>query len=244
MIRFFIPIMTLGLMSMIFPYVYAFLPVHESELCVCSFYHQIWKREHGEGGRTFLLLNSSADYEVLQTINSASFYIVNWLALVAIVAMVYAIRHVMDETLIKRECVLLVFIWVMFSIIQFSMFFWGQISDCFQDNPITSVIESTYKVTYWAIILRDASVLSTTMYFQLKVSRQSLYYSRLIDADANEAKEALADFEILLISVIPHRAFKRFLAEEHPEMLPYLQMVHLCKLYQDDQESLDQAMQD
>ena len=39
MIRFFVPIMTLGVLSMIFPYVYAFLPVHESELCVCSFYH-------------------------------------------------------------------------------------------------------------------------------------------------------------------------------------------------------------
>ena len=102
------------------------------------------------------------------------------------------------------------------------MFFWGQISDCHKDNPITRIISSTYVVTYWAIVLRDASVLITTMYFQLKVSRQTLYYSRLIDADANEAKEAINDFEILLVSVIPHRAFKKFLAEEHPEMLPYL----------------------
>lgn len=176
-------------------------------------------------------MHDRSDYSILQILNSASFYIVNWLALISIVGMMYAIRHVTDETLIKKECSILVLIWVIFSIVQYSMFFWGQISDCYRDNPITNVIQSTYSVTYWSIILRDLTALTTTMYYQLKVSRQTLYYSRLIDADDQEAKEALADFEILLVSVIPHRAFKRFLQEEHPEMIPYLQMVHLCKLY-------------
>lgn len=49
---------------------------------------------------------------------------------------------------------------------------------------------------------------------------------------------ALQDFEMLLISVIPHKAFSKFLNAEHPEMLPYLQMVRICKLYQNDLEVL------
>ena len=45
---------------------------------------------------------------------------------------------------------------------------------------------------------------------------------------------------MLLDSVVPHRAFSRYLKKEQPEMIPYLQMVHLCKLYQDDQETLEE----
>lgn len=44
----------------------------------------------------------------------------------------------------------------------------------------------------------------------------------------------LIDFELLLMSVIPHRYFISFLQTDKPNMLPYLQVIHLCKLYQDD----------
>ena len=36
---------------------------------------------------------------------------------------------------------------------------------------------------------------------------------------------ALEDFETLLTSVVPYKAFSKFLHADHPEMLPYLQMV-------------------
>ena len=41
MVFFFIPICGIGILSMFFPFVYALMPVHESELCICSFYHQV-----------------------------------------------------------------------------------------------------------------------------------------------------------------------------------------------------------
>ena len=50
---------------------------------------------------------------------------------------------------------------------------------------------------------------------------------------------ALNDFDVLLDSVVPHRAFSNYLKKEYPEMVPYLQMVHLCKLYQDDKEMFE-----
>ena len=119
-----------------------------------------------------------------------------------------------------------------------------QFKDCFRDAPVSEVISSTYVITYLIIILRDLSVLGTMMFFQFTVSRKNLYYNRILEADQQEAKAALADFEVLLVSVLPHRAFKTFLVEEHPDKLPYLQMIHLCKLYQDDHENLDAATQE
>ena len=49
---------------------------------------------------------------------------------------------------------------------------------------------------------------------------------------------------MLLVSVVPYKAFSRFMHEKHPEMIPYLQMVHLCKLYQDDLEVLQEMKQE
>ena len=118
MVFFFIPVCGIGILSMYFPFVYALMPVHESELCICSFYHQVELYESSKGaeGRKYEFLNGN-DYTVLDTTNNMAFYIVNWIALLAIVGMVFAIRHVTDETLIKRECFYLSGIWVTFSLV-------------------------------------------------------------------------------------------------------------------------------
>ena len=47
----------------------------------------------------------------------------------------------------------------------------------------------------------------------------------------DSTRVALQDFEMLLASVVPYKAFSSFLTTEHPEMTPYLQMVHICKLF-------------
>ena len=49
---------------------------------------------------------------------------------------------------------------------------------------------------------------------------------------------------MLLVSIAPNRAFKTFLMEEYPDMLPYLQMIRLFKYYQDDDENLKKANQE
>ena len=77
--------------------------------------------------------------------------------------------------------------------------------------------------------------------FQYKAATSQLYFSRLLDLnDKDSTRFALQDFEMLLASVVPYKAFSRFLSTEYPEMIPYLQMVHLCKLYQDDLEMLSE----
>ena len=48
----FLPICIFGILAIFFPYVYAFLPVDETELCVCSFYRLIYL-----GKRNFVILD-------------------------------------------------------------------------------------------------------------------------------------------------------------------------------------------
>ena len=82
------------------------------------------------------------------------------------------------------------------------------------------------------IIIRDLVCVGIMVLFQYRAATSQLYFSRLLDLDDKDsAKVALQDFEMLLVSVVPHKAFSRFLSQEHPEMIPYLQMVHLCKLF-------------
>ena len=81
--------------------------------------------------------------------------------------------------------------------------------------------------------------------FQIKAQYSQRYFSRILEyQDRDSTKVALQDFEMLLVSVVLYKAFSKFLHTEHPEMIPYLQMVHLCKLYQDDQEILTELEAD
>ena len=174
----FVPLAAFGILAIFFPYVYAFMPVDETELCVCSFYKELsCDPDH------YIILKGPSQYQILQGINITSFFVVNWIVLFLIVLMVCQIRHMNDETLIKRETVIIAGTWLVASFIQFVLFFVTQLKDCIQHNPISEVIQNTYVATYMCIILRDLCVLCTMMYFQIKVSRINLYYNRLLEAD-------------------------------------------------------------
>ena len=56
----FFPVLALGVLAMIYPYVYAFLPVDETELCVCSFYKML-----ADGKRGYVILEGPEQYSIL-----------------------------------------------------------------------------------------------------------------------------------------------------------------------------------
>jgi len=128
--------------------------------------------------------------------------------------------------------------WVGFSVLQYTILCCNYINACEGDtgrishSSLQQHYDVSYKALYWLIIVRDFACLSVMVIFQCRADRSQLYFSRLLDLDDKDsARVALQDFEMLLVSVVPHKAFSRFLTVEHPEMIPYLQMVHLCKLY-------------
>lgn len=55
-------------------------------------------------------------------VNSVLFYVINWFGLFILIWLIYRIRHTGDDTYLKVECVFIVSIWTIFSIIQYSCF--------------------------------------------------------------------------------------------------------------------------
>jgi hypothetical protein len=87
-----------------------------------------------------------------------------------------------------------------------------------------------YQYVYWLIAARDLSMIFTTSYYNIKIIRQQRISKRLVHGDTDNAN-ALIDFDMLLLSIMPHKYFIKFLQEKMPSHLPYLQMIHICKLY-------------
>jgi len=102
----------MGFLGMFFPFIYAWLPVHEAAICLCSFFdHKLqssWRKY------PFLTYD---DYLFLESVNSIIYYVFNYLIIVCLVFMVNKIRHINDDTKIKMECSWIVAWWLVISVI-------------------------------------------------------------------------------------------------------------------------------
>lgn len=47
------------------------------------------------------------------------------------------------------------------------------------------------------------------------------------------------DFEMMLISVLPHKYFALYLQQEKSYLQPYLKMIHIVRLYSDESQTLE-----
>ena len=92
----FLPLAFFGLLAIFFPVLYAIFPVQESELCVCSF----WTMYDNESA-AFLIDPTPKAFATLLLVNTISFYVVNFVALLAMVIMVWRIRHTDDDTFLR-----------------------------------------------------------------------------------------------------------------------------------------------
>ena len=93
-IYFLIPSALLGFAAYFFLYVAAITPKHFFQICVCQFY----RREH----TFYLFLNSSEVKQNIVAINITMTSLVKFAYFVVLLRMIYRIRHINDDTLIKR----------------------------------------------------------------------------------------------------------------------------------------------
>ena len=84
-----------------------------------------------------------------------------------------------------------------------------------------------YVTTYWALITRDLLIFFNTLWCTYKVVKINTAVGMADQEDMN----AFLDFEMMLVSVLPHKFFINYLQEEKKTHLPYLQIIHLWKLY-------------
>jgi hypothetical protein len=121
---FLLPSIVMGIFGAFFPGIYSIIPVHESDICLCSFFGKTDKNN-------YLLLNKGSNFEVYQIVNSIAFYVINWVFLVVLIWMIYKIRNINDDTSIKRECAWIVGIWTTLSILQYVTFLIQTKDECY-----------------------------------------------------------------------------------------------------------------
>lgn len=102
---FILPSMILGVVACFVPAVYALLPVHETDICLCSF----------NESSDYLLINQK-NFGYYKLTNTILFLVFNWIFLATLLHKIYKIRHIHDETLIKKECMVIVGIFIVFSV--------------------------------------------------------------------------------------------------------------------------------
>ena len=156
--------------------------------------------------------------------------------------MIWRIRHINDDTLVKQECAMIVFSWLSVSTLSGLCFVVNQLYQCKHLQPPATYSGFFYASTaavYWFILLRDLLTLSWICWFTRKVVNAELSFEQ------QDETIALMDFDMMLISVLPHKYFVTFLQEDQSQLLPYLQIIHIYKLYLNELEtlqSLDKAL--
>ena len=195
-------------------------------MCLCQFYfNSDYNRQNGSGYQYPLL--ESYQYSGLELINQLSYFTVNFIFLVALIFMVYRIRHTQDNTRISVECAYICLWWVVCSTLQFIIFILLKANLC-QELGFTTG-NGTVTLSYYSSVVRNFITMVITVYFQLRVNRdQSLH--QVVSTGGHDNTQAIMDFDILLESVYPHKQFSEFIRLEKPEMLPFLTIVRKAKL--------------
>jgi len=163
--------------------------------------------------------------------NTVSFILVNWCFLMVLLYMIYRIRHIHDDTLIRMECVWIVFIWISLSCLQYLLFLlYGNIN-C---NVLTKVVNTHYYrflfySTFWIILTRDILITFTTVFFCWKVNKNFQENPQFAHYESVDPS-LLNNFEMLLESVLPNQFFTTYIQNEKPQFAPYLRVIHSFKL--------------
>jgi hypothetical protein len=96
-----LPFLLISLLGFRFPYVYVMLAVNETDMCMCSYFENY-------SDHRYLILNNQSSNEAfmsLSMINLTTTRLWMFACVLAMTVMIYRIRHIQDETLIKKECV-------------------------------------------------------------------------------------------------------------------------------------------
>lgn len=167
---FLLPSICIGVLGVFFPAVYSIIPVHETDTCLCYFFKQVF-----DHNRKYLFLDQQSSYLNYRLMNSVAFFVTNWTFLMLLTWMIYRIRHIQDETLIKNECAWVVGIWISLSVCQYILFLVYTSAECDllndQTRPDNNYYQFSYQMTYWVIIARDSMTTLTTAFYCLKVKQ-------------------------------------------------------------------------
>lgn len=94
-----LPNLIFGLLGSFFPLVSILIPVHEEAQCLCSFYNTFYPGPPYDS--YFPVITNTTRYLKLRGFNLCVFIVLNWLFLALLANMVFRIRMIHDEAMIK-----------------------------------------------------------------------------------------------------------------------------------------------
>ena len=168
-----VPVIVFATFGSFFPYMQALVPVHESDSCICLFFHQdnVGKRK----GSFPILSHVSTETakNSLIGINSTTFYAVNWLFLLVNIHAIYKIRKMKDRLDIRLEMTWAVALWSFFDFFQYVFYFFTQLDGCGSNSTVlNNLIKYAPEFSYITIILRDFAVHCVMIYFIIRVNKR------------------------------------------------------------------------
>ena len=107
-------LLALAIISMFSPYIYAIVPVHESDVCMCNFYIN---KKSSSFGKAMLQISTEEGFYVMQLINIISYYLVNYMFLIGLIYMSFMIRHIKENLSLVKEIYQVITAWNIFCII-------------------------------------------------------------------------------------------------------------------------------
>jgi hypothetical protein len=186
----------MGLFSFFFPYLYAVVPVYETNQC------EFYFTNPSNQAFLFPLLKPNSD---VFKVNIYSYLLFNWLELLLLVLLCFKIRHVKDELSIIKELLWIASFWILSS---FSYFLLFSLPNLYPDLSGPARLLISELIFFW-IQLRNLSTVVISTAFCIHVVRSpSLVYS----AEDPTSLTTLLDFELVMMSVVPYSYFKRFVA--------------------------------
>lgn len=110
-----LPALFIGMLAYFFPYVFAVTPTHFTEICACEYYYR-------DRTNYYLILDDSDDYIAIIGTNMLMMSLYEFAYFAVLLGMIYRIRHINDDTLVKQECAMIVTSWLSLSILTLSTF--------------------------------------------------------------------------------------------------------------------------
>jgi uncharacterized RDD family membrane protein YckC len=154
---FLLPSALLGLTAYLFPYVYAITPTHFAQICVCQFYRRT--------DTFYLIFNGVDDYLNIIAINSTMVSLYEFTFFLLLLRMIYRIRHINDDTLIKRECFVIIAIWLNLALFTLIAFFCQQIFQCDREPENDRLFYDSTVTVFWLLLTRDLSTLGVMLWY-------------------------------------------------------------------------------
>jgi hypothetical protein len=150
--------------------------------------------------------------------------------------MSFKIWHVSNNMGIVGEIQAIVIIWVTFCFLQYYLFIAEDAFSCCGDtNPdqcgstfmtfLSTNGKHAGQLSYYSLLIRDLTALLVTFYFLFRNTRREKL--RILQLQDRSNEETLFDFKLVLNSVLPHSAFKRWLKQNAPVKAPLLEIVEL-----------------